>query len=164
MPQIANDPLEYYAHPGLFTDPREQAEMFKGLPTTIPELCQVVQGNLLHIFWAERYGVKLSDGRKAELNIRSVAERLAHIRQTNPMPLTIPRPAEERMVGNCRDFSLLLCSILRYQGVPARARCGFATYFEPERYEDHWICQYWKADEGRWVTDGDPSLNGCPMV
>jgi len=46
---------------------------------------------------------------------------------------------------------VLLAAVLRYQGVPARARCGFGTYFTPGRYEDHWVCEYWNAAQSRWV-------------
>lgn len=42
--------------------------------------------------------------------------------------------------------------------MPARARCGFAKYFDPGKYEDHWVCEYWKADEQRWVMV-DPQLD-----
>lgn len=69
----------------------------------------------------------------------------------NDSPLTLARPLEERLVGNCRNFSTMLCAMLRYRGVPARARRGFGTYFEPNQYMDHWVCEYWKADEQRWV-------------
>ena len=41
-------------------------------------------------------------------------------------------------MGNCRDFSTMLCTVLRYQNTPARARCGFGAYFLPDHYEDHW--------------------------
>lgn len=40
--------------------------------------------------------------------------------------------------------------MLRAQGVPARARCGFGTYFWPGRYEDHWVREYWNGE--RWVS------------
>jgi len=46
----------------------------------------------------------------------------------------------------------MLTSILRYQGIPARARCGFACYFAPDHYEDHWVCEYWNAELQRWIT------------
>jgi hypothetical protein len=46
---------------------------------------------------------------------------------------------------------VLLVSILRSQGIPARARCGFGGYFGTDSYEDHWVCEYWHADERRWV-------------
>lgn len=54
-------------------------------------------------------------------------------------------------MGNCRDFSVLLAALLRQQGTPARARCGFGRYFLPNHYEDHWVCEYWNADRGRWA-------------
>ncbi|MGE5223648.1 MAG: transglutaminase-like domain-containing protein, partial [Omnitrophica WOR_2 bacterium] len=56
-----------------------------------------------------------------------------------------------RLVGNCRDFSVLLVSMLRYLGIPARARCGFGAYFMPNHYEDHWVVEYWNAKEQRWI-------------
>src|SRR5581483_51489 len=40
-------------------------------------------------------------------------------------------------------------------GIPVRARCGFAAYFD---YSDHWICEYWDAAEERWVSV-DPQLD-----
>ncbi len=43
-------PLEYYAHPGLITNPGEHARSFEELPTEIPALCQIVRGLLLHTF------------------------------------------------------------------------------------------------------------------
>ncbi len=33
----------------------------------------------------------------------------------------------------------------------ARARCGFATYFLPDHYEDHWVCEVWRSVQARWV-------------
>ena len=61
------------------------------------------------------------------------------------------REPQMRVVGNCRDFSVFLVSLLRHKGFPARARCGFATYFTPGRYEDHWICEYWNEEKQQWV-------------
>ena len=45
----------------------------------------------------------------------------------------------------------MLTSILQHQGVPARARCGFGTYFLPDHFEDHWVCEYWKSEQQRWI-------------
>lgn len=36
MPRLVNDPLEYYAHPGLMTDPGEHAGLFDDSPSEIP--------------------------------------------------------------------------------------------------------------------------------
>jgi hypothetical protein len=133
------------------TDLGEHAGLFDALPTGIPALCQVVQGLLLHVFWAERQGVALSNERQREVEIRRVSHMLARIREMDERPLTVERPLDRKLVGNCRDFSVLLCAMLRHQGVPARARCGFGAYFTPGKYEDHWVCEYWNADGERWV-------------
>jgi hypothetical protein len=41
--------------------------------------------------------------------------------------------------------------MLRAQGVPARARCGFGGYFGSGAFEDHWVCEYWDQDSQRWM-------------
>jgi hypothetical protein len=144
----------YYASPGPMTDPQAYVSLFDGLPAEIPTLVEVVQGLLVHIFWAERYGLQLPEERKEhEVSLRGVAQKLKRIQELAASPLTVARPLEKKLVGNCRDFSVMLCAMLRHQGVPARARCGFGTYFLDPAYPyvDHWVCEYWKADEGRWV-------------
>lgn len=149
---MSPDPLAYYAHPGplsTLSDPAVNADLLAGLPSEIPALVECVQGNLLHIFWAERYGVKLTNEQKGGVQVRTAAERLRRIHAANPAPLSVARPPDQRSVGNCRDFTLLTVSLLRRQGIPARSRCGFGTYFLPDHYEDHWVAEYW--DGGRWV-------------
>jgi hypothetical protein len=133
------------------TDPGDHAYLLDDLPAGIAELCQVVQGLLVHVFWAERYGLELSEARKKEVGLRAVSDKLARIQELDDQPLTTARPWERRLVGNCRDFSVVLCALLRHQGIPARARCGFGTYFRPDRYEDHWVCEYWNAGQERWI-------------
>ena len=66
-------------------------------------------------------------------------------------PLSVARPVDARLVGVCRHFTVLLVAMLRAQGVPARARCGFGAYFNPGHFEDHWVCEYWNAMDGRWI-------------
>ncbi len=106
---------------------------------------------LVHIFWAERYGLSLPEERKQEVALRSVAEKLERLLELDSRPLDKARPLEMRLVGNCRDFSVLLASILRHHGTPARARCGFGAYFMPDHYEDHWVCEYWNGAKERWT-------------
>lgn len=150
MNQTQNDILSYYAAPGLMTDPGTAGPMLDDLPGALPVLVQVVQNVLLHVFWAERYGVHLPEERKATLQVRSVAEKLRLFSLEDPRPLTATRQPGERQVGNCRDFSVLLAAFLQHQGIPARARCGFGAYFLPNHYEDHWVCEIWDAALGRW--------------
>ncbi|NDJ74911.1 MAG: transglutaminase domain-containing protein [Chloroflexi bacterium] len=151
MAATTTDPLVYYALPGLMTDPGDHAVMLNDLPSGIPALVQVVQNNLIHIWWTERYGLQLPEERKREAQIRRFSTMLAYIKTVDDRPLTIARPMEQRLVHNCRHFSVFLCALLRHQGIPARPRCGFATYFAPNHHEDHWVCEYWDAGQGRWV-------------
>jgi len=144
-------PLDYYARLGIMTDPKEHAHLFEKLPAEVSALRDVVQGLLVHVFWAERYGLKLSEARKQEVQLRTVSRKLKRILELDDRPLTVARPLHKRLVGNCRDFSVMLCAMLRHQGVPARARCGFGAYFTPRRYDDHWVCEYWRGDQGYWV-------------
>jgi hypothetical protein len=158
MSTPADDPLVYYALHSPVTDPGAHADRFAGLPTGMAALCETVQGLLVHIFWAERHGLTVPEERQQELQIRPVERKLARILEMDDRPLTEARPLGKRLVGNCRDFSVLLTAILRSQGVPARARCGFGAYFVPGRYEDHWVTEYWHASAKRWVLV-DPQLD-----
>jgi hypothetical protein len=148
----SNNPLLYYAYPGPLTEPGEQASMLKGLPAEIPALCKIVQNMLIHVFWAEQYGFQAPPERKqVEVNVRRISTRLAWMASVDDRLLTVPRPVEKKMIGNCRDFTLLMVTLLRHQGIPARARCGFGMYFMPNHGEDHWVAEYWNADQSRWV-------------
>jgi len=157
MSEVITNPLDYYACHGQITNPGQYAELLEDLPTEIPALCQIVQGLLMHYGFAQPlYGLGLSEEKKDERELRYVAKMLARIHELDNRPLTVPRSPEKRLMVNCRDLAVLACALLRHHGVPARARRGFATYFrgpasKPGFYVDHWLCEYWKADEQRWV-------------
>jgi len=142
----------------MMTDPGRHAYLLDGLPDDLASLCSVVQNNMIHVFWAERMGVKLAEGQRGTLQLRSVSEKLAHMAETDDQPLGVPRPLDRRQVGNCRDFTVLFVSMLRHKGITARARCGFGAYFRPDHYEDHWACEYWNGLRSRWVMV-DPQLD-----
>lgn len=120
---------------------------FDGLPADVGALCRIVQGVLLHSDWIAAYGVDATQFRTVSRETLPLADRLRQIRDLDDAALPVERRAERRAVGTCRDYALMLCGMLRQQGVPARVRCGFAAYFRRE-WEDHWICEYWR--EGRW--------------
>lgn len=143
---------EYYATHGIITDPGARANLFGGIPDDIPEIVRVVQGLFLHVFWAERYGVTLTEAQKQHVQTRSIGGILEVLQDLDAGPLTHKRPFERRFIGNCRDHSVFMCAILRSKGIAARARCGFARYFRPEWFEDHWICEYWNGSANRWVA------------
>ena len=148
---LLSDQLHFYATYGPITDPGRHADLLEDLPDDVADLVRVTQGLLIHIFWAERYGLRLDEARQSEVQLRTQEKQLGRIVELDARPLTNARPLEHRLVGNCRDFTTSLVTMLRRQGVPARARCGFGLYFLPGHYEDHWVAEYWNADEARWV-------------
>jgi len=143
--------LNYFSQFGRMTNPGPFADLYTDLPADIPSLVKVVQGLLIHVFWAERYGVNLSRDLQAEVQLRTLERRLAQTLELDPDPLPIARLNEKKIAGNCRDFSVTLASMLQYKGIHARPRCGFGAYFMPNHYEDHWVCEYWNEQEQRWV-------------
>ncbi len=156
---MQKDVLDFYREPDRTTELGPHASMADALPADIAAIRDIVQGLVLHAFWAERYGVKLSEERKAEVNLRRVDRQLARLLELNPSPLVRTRVLERRLVGTCRDFSVLMAALLRAKGIPARARCGFGTYFLPNHFEDHWVCECWHRDARRWKLV-DAQLDG----
>jgi transglutaminase superfamily protein len=146
------NPQEYYKGDGPMTSAGAYGAELSALPADIGPLCEIVQGVLLHRDIAPfLYRVTFSDQKRDEAHIRPLAQMLARIRALDPRPLTIGRELSHRMAAVCRHFSVMLCGILRRQGVPARARCGFGAYFTPGKFEDHWVCEYWNAGQARWI-------------
>jgi hypothetical protein len=143
--------LDFYKSPAAMTYAGVYAPLFEELPRDVAALADIVQGLLMHEHWAPRYGAALSDERRRESHIRAVAPMLERLFAHDDRRLSAPRPVEARLVGVCRHFTLLLVAMLRAQGIPARARCGFGSYFNAGRFEDHWVCEYWDAAEVRWV-------------
>ena len=141
----------YFATPGLMTDAKEKSKILMELPDDIPSIVKTIQGSMVHIFWADYLGLKLPEERKKEVGIRSISQKLDKLFSLDSSPLEQSRPLERRLVGNCRDFSLFFSSILRAKGIPVRSRCGFAVYFKPGNYEDHWVNEYWDKEKQAWI-------------
>lgn len=141
----------YYSSSGKITSPGAHATLFDPLPRDMKSLTQIIHGLMIHVFWIEKYGITLPEERKAEVQLRTAEKMLTRILELDPRPLTEPREPGKRLVGNCRDHSVLLIAMLRHQGVPARARCGFSKYFEPNWHMDHWVVEYWNAEQNRWI-------------
>ncbi|MBF8193319.1 transglutaminase domain-containing protein [Nonomuraea sp. K274] len=148
-----------YARPGPFTTlDTDQLFLAAGLPSDPVEICRAVGGLVLHPY--EAAAQPLPEERTAEQNLRPASAIVRALTRLDPAPLDTPRPAHLRVVGTCRHFATLSCALLRLRGIPARARCGFATYFVPGRSVDHWITEYRRADERRWVRVDSQILGG----
>jgi hypothetical protein len=143
--------LAYYRQQGVISNPASFSQLYEQLPDQVEDLVKVVQGTTIHVFWADRYGFQIPPERMEEVQLRTMQRRLSKTQALDSRPLTEARSLDKKLIGNCRDFSLFLASLLRYKGFPARARCGFGAYFLPGHYEDHWVTEYFNSDEQRWV-------------
>jgi hypothetical protein len=126
-------------------------QAFTGLPKDPAALATVVQGLLMHEHVAPAYGLTLSTAKHAEAHVRPVDEIVRQILAHDPRPLTSARTPDQRQVGVCRHFTLLHVAMLRRAGLRARARCGFGAYFDPGKFVDHWVTEYWNEDRKAWV-------------
>ncbi len=133
------------------SDAGAKAALLDDLPDDIGELAKIVQGVLIHEHVAPAYGVTLSAEQRAQAHMRGVEKMLDCIERQDRRPLPQARPPGKRVVGVCRHFTLLHVAMLRRQGVPARARCGFGAYFEKGRFIDHWVTEYWDGHAKRWL-------------
>lgn len=157
VPDMHTDVVDY-ARPGPFTSFDEaQVPLLAGLPDDPVALCAAAQG--LVVQPGDASGAGLPQERQAERNIRPMREVVDLLVARSPRPFGEARPLDERVVGTCRHFAVLACAFLRLRGIPARARCGFATYFQPGLHLDHWVVEYRHPAERRWVRV-DPEILG----
>jgi hypothetical protein len=143
--------LSYYRAHGALSDPGAHVPAVAALPGDVGALAGVVRGLLIHVEWPDLYGLRADDVPSALRETLPVVRKLDAILSADGGPLRRARPAARRAPATCRDYALMLCAFLRQKGIPARVRCGFAPYFERGRNADHWVCEYWKAAEGRWA-------------
>jgi len=145
-------PSTDYASHDVLTDPWPHGALFDALPVDVAELSRVIQGLLIHDFYGFRlYGPTPARFLPASRETLPVSKRIDAILAAGNDAISDIRPPAQRSVSTCRDFALMLCSMLRQHGVPARVRCGFAKYFHPPSYEDHWICEVWRPERRRWA-------------
>lgn len=143
--------LDFHRQPAAMTAAGRHAALFDGLPRDVAALAGIVQGVMVHEHMADAYGVTLAPEQHGEAHIRAVDGVLDSVVAHSPRKPLAPRPAGERTVGVCRHFTLLHVAMLRAQGTPARARCGFGGYFQKGKFLDHWVTEYWNQDRKRWL-------------
>lgn len=140
--------MDLYLQQTPYSDPGDLDT--SGLPQDPGELAGIVRDLIIHRGEGERLGHPVPEDRQLDdPEARYVSEMLRILRERGDGPLTAKRPYDERFAGTCRDFSLLLCSLLRATGTAARIRCGFAAYLAPGYHDDHWVTEY-RLPDGSW--------------
>jgi len=152
--------LDFYRQYSSFTDPGDYEYLYENLPDSLTELCQLIKSQTIHP-WAElpMYREQIPKERSnEELKYPTVKSILEGLLSYDSSGLIKERKPEDRLLISCRHNSILLASILKYRGIPARVRYGHATYLTPGFHTSHVICEVWNEKDKRWMLV-DPSLN-----
>jgi len=141
----------FWAVQSLITEPGPAAAAIGRLPPGLAALRAASQQLVFH-YWAD--GDWAANGiareRISEIDTRYAAAMFARLGELADLPLSAARQPRQRLVGCCRDFTVLFVSMARHQGIPARARVGFAAYFFDGWLIDHEIAEVWDGSAGRW--------------
>ncbi|MBI2064961.1 MAG: transglutaminase domain-containing protein [Candidatus Yanofskybacteria bacterium] len=170
--------LKHYLEFGTYTYPGLYQEKLKNdLPDNIREIGFLVRKNILHRTTLAdgnigtnadlKFGdmTKVPWWRQSEDDILVTATAmLAELYRRDERGFVNDREPKDKLVLTCRFLAVMMASILKSKGIPARVRSGNASYFDMGELgnvsADHWINQYWNESEGRWITiDVDGSLS-----
>jgi len=148
MPNALVDP--HLAHT-VCSDPGRMAAWIGDAPRDLTALRRLASGLVFHY---RANGDVAEHGfapeRMPEIDLRYAEEQFARLAELKPGPLGAEREPTERILGCCRDFTLLFVSLARGAGIPVRSRVGFAGYFVDGWWIDHVVADAWDADAARW--------------
>ena len=156
--QFSDSVLEFYKQYSSYTDPGEYAYLYETLPDSLPELCSIIKSQFIHPY-AELPDVKdlIPRDRWNEMEkYPTVKSILAGLVSFDSRGFVTDRKPQNKLVLGCREYAILLASVLKYRSIPARVRCGHADYLIPGLHGSHTICEVWNVNEKRWMLV-DPS-------
>ncbi len=139
-----------YAAQSPITDPGDMAGWLSGLPQDFTALRALARPLVAHYRADDLAAFGIPEERVAEIDTRFAARMLARLHEMDSGPLSPERTPANRLVGCCRDFTVLYLTMLRHAGIPARARVGFAGYFDPGWFVDHVVAEVWDEANQRW--------------
>lgn len=142
--------LNYYAKQSEITHPAGYTRFLDELPEDIGLLSEITRGLILHHNDGEALGYSIPKCRLKELELRYVKSMLDKIIGLNQQSLIYRRDPAQRLLGCCRDFSILLCAFLRHKEIPARVRVGFTTFHFPAFHHDQVMLEYWNFARQKW--------------
>jgi len=142
---------EFYARQSRVTEPGRFAARVEEVPGSLSAMRRAARQLVFHYRADGPFAENgIAAERISEIDTRYAEDMLARIFELSDQPLTTDRKPCDRLVGCCRDFTVLFLAIARAHGMPARARVGFAAYFDPGWYGDHVVAEVWDEQQQRW--------------
>jgi hypothetical protein len=149
--------LSRYAAQSPVTDPGDHAPLLDGLPADLPALRELARGLVIHYRAGDPLAHGIAPERLQEIHSRDARTILQRLTELQSGSLADARPPALRVVGCCRDFTVLFLMLVRAAGIAARARVGFSRYFVAGAAIDHELAEVWDPDQDRWRLV-DPEL------
>lgn len=146
---------DYYSQQSIISDPGYYQDWFNVLPGDAASLCEISRGVMMHFLDIDPYHHAIPIRRLSELNLRYIDKMIEQVFKLNGGQL---QQINTRLIGSCRDFSLLVCAMLRHKKIPARIRFGFSTFHIPGFHHDQVLLEYWDVFQNKWCL-ADPRVN-----
>lgn len=161
----------YWVSQSPVTEPGEAATAIDELPADIAAICQASSQLVFHYRAGGDFAANgVPAERVTEIDTRYAGAMLGRLLERGEPALARARVPGDRVVGCCRDTTVLFIALARHKGIPARARVGFSAYFDPRWLYDHVVAEVWDERAGRWrLVDGEqngawtPEVNGRPV-
>lgn len=172
--------LNFYLQTSIYTNYYPFKDYYRRLPSNIEELSRLLHHQVIHRSQLIRSYLNQPRNYENNVEINKIKKQYpwyknrcdddilltapaitAELFRQDSRGFTMGREIKDKVVITCRYVAILLASILKAKGIPARCRSGYTDYFLNERgkvFYDHWIVQYYSAEEKRWINvdpDGD---------
>lgn len=172
--------LDHYLKTGIYTYAGAYGDYYRSLSDDVSELGHLICSQVIHRVTLREGNTNANDKlqygdmnrfpwhrMRCEDDILLTATTMtAELFRLDERGFIPDREVEDKIVVTCRYVSVLMSAILKAKGIPCRSRAGFAPYFQQGVSMDHWINQYWKEEQQRWVTidaDGFYDENGMNL-
>ncbi len=154
--------LDFYKKTSVYTNYGPYKEYFKNLPDDIYVLAHLVNKQTIHRGTLLRSCYQKTNISKEYPWYRYRCEddvlltapaMMAELFRLDSRGIFSERRTKDKIVVTCRYVSILMASILKAKGIPARCRAGFCvidTRYSDKVSGDHWIVQYY--DGNRWIN------------
>jgi len=161
-----NKILNFYKQTSMYTDLGLYKDFAINLTDKVEELVKLQRMQIIHpiIIWNKLQEGWWDDLSKVpatsvifEDDILTTAQGMLSELFRRDKKYSIDRQVKDKIHVTCRGEALLLAAILKAKDIPARVRSGFSEYLRHDGiYYDHWITEYYDADQKRWIlVDAD---------
>lgn len=157
--------LEFYKKTSCYTDLGLYKSFARSLPNDLKELCLLIRHQTIHPF--DLKNVEIYKDQNSFYGDMTTVDKTTLRFENDLFPTALSifaellrrnskfsknRLAKDKIHICCREEALLLVSILKVKGIPARCRSGFSYYVtDGKSAGDHWITEYYNKKEKRWI-------------